>query len=82
MPKFRKKPVVIDAFQYAVDEAPAWFKDRVGKDVTLIEDVGAKIKTLEGEMLAPFSCMIIRGVHGEIYPCALDIFEETYEPAD
>jgi hypothetical protein len=23
--------------------------------------------------------VIIRGVDGELYPCALDIFEETYE---
>lgn len=23
---------------------------------------------------------IIKGVHGEFYPCKPDIFEETYEP--
>lgn len=26
--------------------------------------------------------VIIRGVDGEVYPCALDIFEETYDRLD
>lgn len=37
------------------------------------------IHTLEGTMHANVGDYIITGVHGEIYPCKPDIFEETYE---
>lgn len=32
-------------------------------------------------MLANENDYIIKGVHGEFYPCKPDIFEETYEPS-
>ena len=35
--------------------------------------------TLEGDMKAIPGNYIIRGVHGEAYPCQSDIFESTYE---
>lgn len=37
------------------------------------------IKTLEGDMKADPGDYIIKGVHGEYYPCKPDIFAETYE---
>ncbi|MFM9596855.1 hypothetical protein ACKI1O_46745, partial [Streptomyces scabiei] len=37
------------------------------------------IYTLEGDMKASVGDFIIKGVHGEFYPCKPDIFEETYE---
>ena len=37
------------------------------------------IKTLEGNMSANPGDFIIKGVRGEFYPCAKEIFEETYE---
>ena len=37
------------------------------------------IKTLEGRRLARKGYYIIKGVHGEFYPCKPDIFEKTYE---
>lgn len=40
---------------------------------------GLVIKTLEGEHLANIGDYIIRGVHGEFYPCKPDIFRKTYE---
>lgn len=40
---------------------------------------GLIIKTLEGEHLANIGDYIIRGVHGEFYPCKPDIFRKTYE---
>ena len=39
---------------------------------------GLIIKTLEGEHLASWGDMIIKGVHGEFYPCKPDIFKKTY----
>lgn len=82
MPKFRKKPVVIDAFQWTIDEVPLWWK-APGLDVQVETATGvAIIPTLEGRMRANPGDYIIKGVKGEIYPCKPDIFEATYEPAE
>ena len=41
------------------------------------------ITTLEGELTAQPGDWIIRGIHGEIYPCKPDIFQATYwDPTD
>ena len=37
------------------------------------------IETLEGDMRVDIGDWIIKGVHGELYPCKPDIFEATYE---
>ncbi|MGP9682031.1 hypothetical protein [Brachybacterium sp. AOP3-A1-3] len=37
------------------------------------------IRTLEGDMRVSIGDWVIRGVHGEFYPCKPDIFEATYE---
>ena len=39
------------------------------------------IRTLEGDMRAYSTDMIIKGVEGEFYPCDRGIFDATYEPA-
>lgn len=85
MAKFRKKPVVIEAFQYGVDARPDWFCEKVssneivtfwGKDCV---DKYCEIKTLEGVMRGDCYDFIIKGINGEIYPCKPDIFSKTYE---
>jgi len=38
------------------------------------------IPTLEGDHIARHGDFIIKGVHGEFYPCKPDIFEATYDP--
>lgn len=81
MPRYRKKPVVIEAMQLTkknVTEVMTW----VGEDATAVAqtfDEGINISTKEGVMLARYGDYIIRGVHGEHYPCKPDIFEQTYE---
>lgn len=76
--KFRKKPVVVDVFQFTVDEVPQWWKDR--NDIMIeVNTCTALIPTLEGVMRASPLDYIIKGVKGEIYPCKPDIFEQTYE---
>jgi hypothetical protein len=42
------------------------------------------VHTLEGDMFAEKGSYIITGIHGEIYPCRKDIFEESYQevPSD
>lgn len=48
----------------------------------VLESKGIIIKTLEGEHIASWGDWIIKGVHGEFYPCKPDIFVKTYEPAE
>lgn len=89
MPKFRKKPVVIEAFKFYVDAMPDWFTDKVvTNDIILrccdysrydIDEAHCEIKTLEGVMVGSGGDYIIQGVNGEVYPCKPDIFEKTYE---
>lgn len=94
--KFRKKPVVIEAYQWKEGDAlnlrrngwPQWLVDATQSDenwdsiVTLSFDGYATIKTLEGEMRADIGDWIIRDINGELYPCKPDIFAATYESAD
>lgn len=88
--KYRKKPVVVEAFRFGFDDMPKWFIDNKNwtREIinyayngygTPIEDACCKIKTLEGIMTASYGDYVIKGVHGELYPCKADIFEETYE---
>ena len=47
------------------------------------EDWGClEIDTLEGTMEVSPHDYVIRGVHGEFYPCKPDIFAATYEAVD
>ena len=91
MAKFRKKPVIIEAFQYGVDSRPDWFCDKVSTNEIITywgsgtdepENCYCEIKTLEGIMRGDCFDFIIQGVNGEIYPCKPDIFEKTYEKVD
>ena len=94
--KFRKKPVVIEAFQWdGTGEAATpiinWI---LTNDATArftcpspggcVEDAKhtIDIDTLEGTMSATEGDWIIRGVQGEFYPCKPDIFAATYEAVE
>lgn len=84
--KYRKKPVVIEAFRLGYDSEPEWFKED-GMPYVGVEDDDGKlshilIDTLEGTMSAKRGDYIIKGVQGEVYPCKPDIFEATYEAVD
>lgn len=90
--RYRKKPVVIDAFQLNSRGLVSadWFWDAVTRNDIIThhfgkhdpEDALCEIKTLEGTMIAGTGDYIIQGVAGEIYPCKPDIFEKTYEMAE
>ena len=82
MPKFRKKPVVIDAVRYRAGEQDGELAaDVIAGRIRYSEDGTALIATLEGTMIANPGDWIIRGIKGELYPCRNDIFVATYEPA-
>lgn len=87
MPKFRKLPVEIEAFQLANESnlegnTPDWFIDLVLAGIIKAEPDGVIISTLEGAMKAQVGDFIIQGVKGEVYPCKPDIFFATYEAVD
>lgn len=89
MAKYRKKPVVIEAFQWTggpdQTEDPEWIVEAMKRGDVYVDGgtphqhVRLMIKTLEGVMSAIPGDWIIKGVKGEIYPCKPDIFKATYE---
>ena len=88
MPKFRKKPVVIEARELTRESGPDLAKWSGGRWLSLYgrgdrgEDIShVVIPTLEGDHRADLGDFIIQGVKGEFYPCKPDIFAATYDPA-
>lgn len=94
MSKYRKKPVVIEAFQYDGDLmdsngkycVPEWAVKAYEEGIIYFKALAMLnqpsklfIKTLEGDHHASVGDYIIQGVQGELYPCKPDIFEKTYE---
>ena len=85
--KYRKKPVVIEAFQLFRDTPkrvwPRWFVAEWDKGNAYLEDGKVFIGTLENKRheVTPGD-FVIQGVQGEIYPCKPDIFDQTYEKVE
>lgn len=96
MPKYIKKPVVIEAIELTehnvfqvldfIGEKPDLShqiaNDKFQDYKQIVKEKGMKIFTLEGTMVASVGDFIIKGVNGEFYPCKPDIFEKTYEKVD
>ena len=82
--KYRKKPIVVEAFRLGTQPIPDWCMKKVVSGEIHIYGFPDKadIKTLEGTITANFGDFIIKGVNGEIYPCKPDIFEKTYEEVE
>ena len=91
MPKFTKKPVTVEAIQYAdaksLSEILFWIgqNHKVGqteRGAFIDKNNELIIATLEGNMRADKGSWIIKGVRGEFYPCDDSIFRETYDKAE
>lgn len=88
--KYRKKPVVIEAFHWTEvpnkAKVPEWLKKAIlsgrVKLKKLNDDFFIEIKTLKGTRKASIGDYIVKGVSGEIYPCEPEIFEQTYEKVE
>lgn len=80
--QYRKKPVVIDAMEFDGSDVSAVAVAAWCGGTAIATDLAwcVEIATLEGVMTASPGDIVIRGVHGEFYPCKPDIFEATYEP--
>lgn len=84
MAMYRKKPVVVEAFQIGRVGEIAPPEAAVLVNTGVFRFLGSnkyEIDTLEGTMTASPGDWIIKGVNGEFYPCKPDIFAKTYEPA-
>ena len=80
MAEYRKKPVVIDAFQWDGSDECLESVYRELKTGRIARDTNhLYIKTLEGDMTANLGDYIIKGIKGEFYPIKPDIFHKTYE---
>ena len=91
MAKYRKKPVVIEAWRYMgggdFSDAPEWVRKAVLETTIYIEGLpgvwrNVKIKTMEDDHHVRPGAWIIQGVTGELYACAPGIFEQTYEEVE
>lgn len=88
--KYRKLPVVIDAWQWdgtveCAREIVGWTNDLGGtaryREGDAAFDPWIEIETMEGTMRLERLAWAIRGVAGEFYPCENEIFRRTYEEA-
>ena len=92
MSKYVKKPIPIEAIQWHggnEDEIRAF----AGKSVKFVRHFSTTekmpwistswadlyIESLEGRMKADVGDYVVKGIKGEFYICAKDIFEESYE---
>ena len=94
MAKYRKLPVVIEAFQMTKERRwddsswPEWLRlawSRKPSEGALwpnpYDPLGEKLDcgTLKGILRISWNDFIIQDVDGKIYPCNPDIFKKTYE---
>ena len=92
--KYRKKPVIIEAFQMTKErrwdnsEWPNWlniaWQKEPSEGAIWIDPKDSKKEklvcgTLEGVYNISWDDFILQGIKGEIYPCKPDIFADTYE---
>jgi len=79
--QYRKKPVVISAVKFT-DNAEEIVKWAEGAILKTEYPTVLRIDTLEGNVMAHVGDWIIKGIADEFYPCAPDIFEQTYEEVE
>ena len=80
--KYRKKPVIIEAFRFGVDDMPNWFlsDERVvwgNKEAE--KPLFCIIKTLSGLVTGDYGDYVIKGIDEEIYVCKAEAFLMSYE---
>ncbi len=93
MPKFRKKPVVIEAHQWFKngDHPEVLSKNKLFKhylhasnhkctQCNHIMDDHGWIDTPENKLLVCSGDWVIKGSKSKFYPLSPDMFEQTYEP--
>ena len=84
MGKFRKKQVVIEAWEWdgtktTFEKIGCKFMSYSGHIERPDEMTNLRIETLEGTKSVNKGDYIIKGEKGDFYPCKPDIFKATYE---
>ena len=87
--KYRKKPVVIEAYLFdptnGERDFPEWMMAAIQQGTVRVgiwlseSEATMRINTPEGAMAVNVGDYIIKGVKGELYPCKPDIFKATHE---
>lgn len=87
--KYHLRPVEIEAIQWTgdnrgeIEKFCGWentmFYHYLDKNIIQIH---LQINTLKGWTRANHGDYIVKGIHGEFYPCEEDIFNETYEKVE
>ena len=87
--KFRKRPVVVDAWQWNGEDKekfPYWLQGRLDiQFVNLDELTGLRlllVDTQHGNAECSEGDWLIKGIKGELYPCKDDVLQATYERVD
>jgi hypothetical protein len=82
--KYRKKPVVIEAFRFQIDdEMPDWFiKKMKTNDIIACSDGTCIIETSQGLIKVEKGDYIIRDKQGYIYSCNREDFGKMHDPAN
>jgi len=75
VPRFRHKPIVIEAFRY-------FRRTSIPLGVYFRDDGTPFVKTLEGDLHVSEGDWIITGLRGGHYPCKPHIFEENYKKVE
>jgi hypothetical protein len=82
--RFTKKPITIEAMCFddvslkKLDELSEFVGEKLELFAEDIKNPKIQIQTLEGPIYASLGDMIIKGIHGEFYPCKPDIFHKSY----
>lgn len=81
--KAKKKPIEIEFIQFTGSESAKkieqWSSNKARYAIDKKANQTLLVYTKEGLMVANLDDYIIKGVHGEFYPCKPDIFHKTYE---
>lgn len=92
--KFRRKPVVVEAFQFQGEHGPlpagvrreeqSWLKGGYFDDQSFLNEKYGPIykffvDTIEGPLEVKPGDWVVTGIKGEHFPVKPDIFSETYE---
>ena len=95
--KYRKKPVVVEAFQmteerrWSNEDWPNWLHAAWQKEIGVLNALWCDqdephtflhISTPEGVLNIDWDDWIIQGVKDELYPCKPDIFEASYDKVE
>lgn len=86
--KARKKPIEVDVARIsdlltaAANDwtaLPEWVRDAYDRGEVIFERGCISIATLEGRMTGQRGDWLIKGVLGELYPCAGPVFPKTFD---